>query len=188
MGKAVSPVRKAIFPPGKTIFPSGKTVFPVGKAISPSGKIVSPLGKTVSPLGKTISPPGKTVAPLGKAAPRRVNPSGDSCPERGELQPTGPPRPRAVPRGSPTAWRPPVPAGRRPRFITRHHRKIIAGQANGKTHLSRTPGAVEPADQMLALATRVRASLKGKYGAQNEKLEAFGIKANRRRAAAKPAA
>jgi hypothetical protein len=43
-------------------------------------------------------------------------------------------------------------------------------------------------NQMLALATRVRASLKGKYGAQNEKLEEFGIKANRRRAAAQLAA
>jgi hypothetical protein len=41
---------------------------------------------------------------------------------------------------------------------------------------------------VLALATRVRASLKGKYGAKNEKLEEFGIKANRRRVAAKPAA
>jgi len=42
--------------------------------------------------------------------------------------------------------------------------------------------------QMAALESRVRASLKGKYGAQDEKLEEFGIKVSRRRAAAKPAA
>jgi hypothetical protein len=40
---------------------------------------------------------------------------------------------------------------------------------------------------MTALESRVRASLKGKYGAQNEKLEEFGIKPRRSRAAAKPA-
>jgi hypothetical protein len=34
--------------------------------------------------------------------------------------------------------------------------------------------------QMTALESRVRASLKGKYGAQNEKLEEFGIKPRRR--------
>jgi uncharacterized protein involved in exopolysaccharide biosynthesis len=38
------------------------------------------------------------------------------------------------------------------------------------------------------LASRLRASLIGKYGAKNEKLEAFGIKAHRRRATAQPAA
>jgi len=42
--------------------------------------------------------------------------------------------------------------------------------------------------QMTTLASRLRASLIGKYGVKNEKLEEFGIKANRRRAAAKPAA
>lgn len=42
--------------------------------------------------------------------------------------------------------------------------------------------------QMAALESRVRASLKGMYGARNEKLEEFGIKVSRRRAAAKPAA
>ena len=39
--------------------------------------------------------------------------------------------------------------------------------------------------QMTALESRVRASLKGKYGAQNEKLEEFGIKPRRPRAARK---
>jgi hypothetical protein len=42
--------------------------------------------------------------------------------------------------------------------------------------------------QMTTVASRLRASLIGKYGAKNEKLEAFGIKVNRRRAAAKPVA
>jgi hypothetical protein len=41
-------------------------------------------------------------------------------------------------------------------------------------------------DQMVELESRVRASLKGKYGAKNEKLAEFGIKP-RRRAAPKPA-
>ena len=41
--------------------------------------------------------------------------------------------------------------------------------------------------QMAALDSRLRASLKGKYGAKNEKLEEFGIKPNRR-AVTKPAA
>jgi hypothetical protein len=40
---------------------------------------------------------------------------------------------------------------------------------------------------MAALESRLRASLKGKYGAKNEKLEEFGIKPNRR-AVTKPAA
>jgi hypothetical protein len=41
--------------------------------------------------------------------------------------------------------------------------------------------------QMIALESRVRASLKGKYGAKNEKLEEFGIKPTRRRGVTKPA-
>ncbi len=42
--------------------------------------------------------------------------------------------------------------------------------------------------QMMLLESRLRASLKGKYGAKNEKLEEFGIKPIRRRAVTKPAA
>jgi hypothetical protein len=40
--------------------------------------------------------------------------------------------------------------------------------------------------QMNELESRVRNSLKGKYGAKNEKLEEFGIKPRRPRAATKP--
>jgi len=42
-------------------------------------------------------------------------------------------------------------------------------------------------DQMSELESRVRFSLKGKYGAKNEKLEEFGIKPHRPRTARKPA-
>lgn len=41
----------------------------------------------------------------------------------------------------------------------------------------------EKIGQMKALESRLRASLKGKYGAKSEKLEEFGIKPNRSRAA-----
>jgi hypothetical protein len=42
-------------------------------------------------------------------------------------------------------------------------------------------------DQMIELESRVRNSLKGKYGTKNEKLEEFGIKPRRPRTARKPA-
>ena len=42
--------------------------------------------------------------------------------------------------------------------------------------------------QMKGLESRLRASLKGKYGTKNEKLEEFGIKPTRRAAPAQPPA
>ncbi len=42
--------------------------------------------------------------------------------------------------------------------------------------------------QATALESRLRASIKGKYGAKNEKLEEFGIKPTRPRASPKPPA
>jgi hypothetical protein len=41
--------------------------------------------------------------------------------------------------------------------------------------------------QMCELESRMRNSLKGKYGAKNEKLDEFGIKPRRQRAVPKPA-
>ena len=71
----------------------------------------------------------------------------------------------------------------------RKHHALEAQQEALKAQVQQTTQEADSkTNQMLALATRVRASLKGKYGAKNEKLEEFGIKANRRRAAAKPAA
>jgi isopentenyldiphosphate isomerase len=81
---------------------------------------------------------------------------------------------------------PTAPAGR---WAIIHHTHPLKHKGTHKAQLQQTTQELgAKISQMKALESRVRASLKGKYGAQNEKLAEFGIKPLRRRAVTKPAA
>ena len=85
-------------------------------------------------------------------------------------------------------WRPAptVPAGR---WTIIHHTHPLKHKGTHKAQLQQmTQELGAKIGQMKALESRLRASLKGKYGAKSEKLEEFGIKPNRSRAVTKPAA